>query len=378
LELAIRDVRGRARRAWETRGSLARVALALVAAGCSGGATARPASVQGAADVQGIVTAPARLVVLPEYLAIAARVAADPTRVVRVYAPVTGRLVSVAVRPDDRVEQDQVLAILKSSDVAAGRAAFRQAQADAQLKRQALERSHLLYDNHVIALKDYEQSQADAQMAHAALESARARLALLDVDTAGVSDSLVIRAPRAGVVIDLNAAAGELSKSPDASSPLCTIADLTSVWVLGDVYEKDVALVTVGDLAEVSVGAYPGTTWRGRVTGISGALDTATRTLKVRVVLANPGLRLKPDMFATIRVVRRVQRAVVIPKAAVVREGAASYVFVQGAPGHFVRRAVTLDGDADSGHVAVTSGLTAGEIVVAEGADLLRTAAPSS
>jgi multidrug efflux pump subunit AcrA (membrane-fusion protein) len=114
------------------------------------------------------------------------------------------------------------------------------------------------------------------------------------------------------------------------------------------------------------------------LTGIAGTLDTATRTLKVRVVLANPGLRLKPDMFATIRVIRRVQRGIVIPKAAVVREGAATYVFVQRSPGHFGRRAVALGSDADSDHVEVTSGLTPGEIVVAEGADLLRTAAPSS
>jgi cobalt-zinc-cadmium efflux system membrane fusion protein len=393
LELAIHDVRGRARRVWETRGTLVRAALAFVTIGCSSGATARPSAVTGAAgaanapasdeivvpqDAQGIATAQARLVLIPEYLAIAARVAADPTRVVRVYAPVTGRLVSVAVRPADHVERGQVLATLRSSDVAAGRATFRQARTDAQLKRHALERSRLLYENHVIALKDYQQADADAQIAHAALESAGARLALLDVDTAGVSDTLAIRAPRSGIVLDLNAAAGELSKSPDASSPICTIVDLTSVWVLGDVYEKDLASVTVGDSTEVAVGAYPGTAWRGRLTGIAGTLDTATRTLKVRVVLANPGLRLKPDMFATIRVIRRVQRGIVIPKAAVVREGAATYVFVQRSPGHFGRRAVALGSDADSDHVEVTSGLTPGEIVVAEGADLLRTAAPSS
>ncbi|HEV2750055.1 MAG TPA: efflux RND transporter periplasmic adaptor subunit [Gemmatimonadales bacterium] len=365
-----------------------------VLTGCSRHGTAQPADAhpsQPAADAppnpnefvlredaRGVTTAPVQSQRVADNLEVAGRIQADPTRVVRVYPPVSGRLVAVQVRPADYVTQGQVLAILASSDVAAARAAYRQARADAQVKQQAVARARLLYDNQVIALRDYQQAQADAAIAAAALESTAERLELLNVDSAGSSDQLSVRAPRAGVVTDLGAAPGEYAKSLDNANPLCTIADLTTVWAVGDVYEQDLASVHVGDSADVTANAYPGERRRGRITAISSTVDTTTRTLKVRVVLPNPGLRLKPDMFATIRVVRGVRSAVIVPRAAVVREGTSAYLFVQIAPGHFERRAVTLGRDTERNQVEVISGLAPGDIVVVEGAELLRAAATSS
>lgn len=328
-------------------------------------------------DARGVALAAAQSQRLTDYLEVPGRIQADPTNVVRVYPPVSGRLVAVQVRPADRVTQGQVLAILASSEVAAARAGYRQAQADAEVKRQALERSRLLYEHHVNALRDYQQAQADAAMASAALESAVARLALLDVDTAGASDQIAIRAPRSGVVVDLGAATGEYAKSLDNANPLCTIADLATVWAVGDVYEKDLASVQTGDSAEVRANAYPGEPRRGWITAIASTVDTTTRTLKIRVVLANPGLRLKPDMFATIRVVRAVRSAVVVPQSAVVREGTSAYLFVRTAPGHFERRTVTLGRDMES-QVEVMTGLAPGDTIVVEGTELVRAAATSS
>jgi cobalt-zinc-cadmium efflux system membrane fusion protein len=230
----------------------------------------------------------------------------------------------------------------------------------------------------VIALRDYQQAQADAESAAAALASARERLELLNVDPDSSSDQLSVRAPRSGVVTELSAAPGEFAKSLDNSNPLCTIADLSSVWAVGDVYEKDIAGIHVGDPAEVIASAYPDEIRRGRITAIGSALDTTTRTLKVRAVLANPGLRLKPDMFAMIRVVRGTRASVVVPEAAVLREGSSGYVYVQKSPGHFVRRAVTLGRDTERHQLEVMSGLAPGDTVVVEGAELLRAAARSS
>jgi membrane fusion protein, heavy metal efflux system len=326
-------------------------------------------------DARGVTTAAVQSRRLSDYLDVAGRIQADPTRVVRMYPPVSGRLVAVQVRPADWVAQGQVLAILASSDVAVARAAYRQAQADAQVKQQGATRARLLYDHNVIALREYQQAQAEAAGAAAALESAAERLALLDVDTASSSDQLSVRAPRAGVVTDVGVAPGEYAKSLDNANPLCTIADLTTVWAVGDVYEKDLASVHVGDSADVTVTAYPGQRWRGRIGAISSTVDTTTRTLKVRVVLANPGLHLKPDLFASIRVVRAVRFAVVVPEAAVVREGTSAYLFVQTSPGRFERRQVTLGRDLDGNQVEVTAGLVAGDTVVVEGAELLRAAA---
>ena len=363
---------------------------AVAATGCRGhgagrSAAANPAGERGssqAADdfvlpegARGITTAAVLSGEVSDYLDIAANIEADPTLVVRVYAPVSGRLLSVAVRPADYVHQGQLVATLASSDLAQARAAYRQAQADAQVKQQALERSRTLYEGHVIALRDYQQAQADAQSAAAVLASARERLDLLNADPDSSSDQLAVRAPRAGVVIDLEAAPGEFAKSLDNSNPLCTIADLSSVWAVGDVYEKDVASITVGDSAEVTVSAYPGEARRGQITAIGSTLDTITRTLKVRVVLANPGLRLKPAMFATIRAVRAVRSSALVPETAVLREGSSAYVYVQTSSGHFARRAVTLGRDTDRHELEVMSGVVPGDSVVVEGAELLRAAA---
>ena len=350
----------------------------LAAAGCGGdgASSATPARAGDdfalAEGARGIATAPARRTELADYLDIAARIQADPTRVVRVYAPVSGRLLSVEVRPADYVRQGQVLATLASADLAQAWAAFRQAQADAHVKQQALERSRALYEHHVIALRDYQQAQADAQSAAATLASARARLELLGADADSSAERLSVRAPRSGVITDLGAAPGEFAKSLDNSNPLCTIADLSSVWAVGDVYEKDLASLGVGDSAEVTVSAYPGEPRHGRITALGSALDTTTRTLKVRVVLANPGTRLKPDMFAVIRVVRAVRSSVVVPEAAVLREGSSAYVYLQTSPGHFARRAVTLGRDTDRHELEVISGLAPGDTIVVEGAELLR------
>jgi cobalt-zinc-cadmium efflux system membrane fusion protein len=363
----------------------------LVAMGCQRGgrrraataaAEAAPAVVgeTGAAIVEpersrGIATARARAAELSDYLELPARIQADPTRVVRVYAPVSGRVLSVAVRPAEHVEQGQVLAILASADLAQAEAAYRQAQADAQVKQQALERARALYEHHVVALRDYQQAQADAQSAAAALASARERLELLHADPDSATDELLLRAPRAGIVTDVNAAAGELAKSLDNATPLCVIADLSTVWAVGDVYETDLARIRVGDAAQVTTTAYPDEQRQGTVTAVGSGLDTLTHTLKVRVVLANPGLRLKPNMFATIRVARERRAAVVVPEAAVLREAASAYVYVQTSPGHFVRRAVVLGRQVNGGEITVLAGIAPGDAVVTVGAELLRAAA---
>jgi cobalt-zinc-cadmium efflux system membrane fusion protein len=241
-----------------------------------------------------------------------------------------------------------------------------------------VERSRLLWQNDAIAKRDVQQAEADARMSLATLESTRERLAMLSIDTLASSDEIPVKAPRAGVVIDVGAAPGEFSKSLDNSNPLCTLADLTVAWAVGEVYERDLASVKTGNAVEVVVDAYPGTTWRGRVDAIGSSVDTTTRTLKVRVTLNNPNLLLKPDMFGRIRVARAARSSIVIPQSAVLREGTSNYVFVQRSPGRFARRAVELGRDLEDNRAQVRAGLTSGDTIVVEGTDLLRVLAPPS
>jgi cobalt-zinc-cadmium efflux system membrane fusion protein len=333
-----------------------------------------PTEVVVPANPENIRTVAAELRPIVDVLQVPARIQPDPTHVIRVFSQVGGRLISVAVRPGNRVSKGQTLAILESSEVTSARADYQKARADAEVKEKALRRASVLYENQVLAEKDYQQATADAEMAKAELERTRARLRVLGVSPEGSSDRLVVAAPRAGVVLDIGAAPGELSKSVDSPQPLCTIADLSTVWALGDVLERDIAGLGAGAAVEVSVNAYPSEKWTGRVSVISDVVDPLTHTVKVRVVLDNPRGRLKPEMFALLRLPRATTPGIIVPAAAVVREGAQSFVYVQKSARRYERRLVTL-GHTTDGEVEITSGVKPGEIVVAEGALFLRAAA---
>ena len=327
---------------------------------------------------QGIQTTSAVQKELPDILQVVAKIEPDPTRVVRVFAPVGGRLVSMAVRPGDRVRKGNEIAVLESSDVSGARADYEKARADFAVKEKALARAETLYEHKVLAEKDYQQAQADADVSRAGMRQAESRLRLLGLETnapAGQDANLFhVRAPRSGVVLDIGAAPGEFNKSLDSPQPICTIADIDTVWAVGGLFEKNVVGLRVGAPAEVTVNAYPSERMNGRVAVIGDAVDPTTRTMKIRVVLPNPKLRLKPEMFASMRLVRSSVNAIVIPTSSVLREGNANFVFVQKSPEKFEKRAITV-GRTTDGEIEVTSGLKAGETVVSGGALLLRSAA---
>lgn len=325
---------------------------------------------------QGVVTAVVKPGTLPEYLEIPAHIAPDPTRVVRVYSPVGGRLVAFKVTPGAWVNKGETLAILDSSDVSTDVAAFTKAKADLELKRTALERASDLYGHKAIALKDLQQAQADFAMSQAELQNAQRQLRILGVNPDSNSGQVRVAAPRSGVVLEISATAGEYSKSLDSSQPLCVLADLGTVWVVGDLLEKDLSYVKTGDPATLTLVAYPEKTWRGRVSLISSTVDPITRTLHLRVALKNEGGRLRPDMFGTLKLLRSTHVGFAVPATAVVREGDSNYIYVQQAPGRYAPQAVTLGGPTGDGQVEILSGLKPSETIVIEGAVLLRTATP--
>ena len=328
-------------------------------------------------DPRGIRTATAELKQIPVTLELAGRIEADPTSVTPVFPPVGGRVIRVEVRPGQAVARGQVLAVLESSDVTSARTDYRHAITDAEVKGKQRERAADLLAKGAVAEKDAQQAEADAKMADAEVARTLDRLRVLDVDPAGTTNEFKLLAPHAGVVLDVGAAQGEFSKSLDAPRALCTLADLSTVWAVGEIYEKDIEGLKVGQEATVAVSAYGKKKWTGRVAAIADALDPVSRTLSLRVVLPNPGRTLKPEMFATISLVRSIAPTIVIPASAVIREGANSYVYVQRNANQFEKRAVTL-GNTASDQAEVQQGLKAGEVIVAEGALLLRAAGASA
>jgi membrane fusion protein, heavy metal efflux system len=305
-------------------------------------------------------------------LAIPARVQPDPALVVRVYPPAGGRLLRVNVLPGDRVRKGDVVAVLESADVAQARSDYAKAKTESGRTLHALDRAKLLFDHKVLSQREYEDADANYQEARSELERSADRLRVLGAPLQEMSSNQVaLVAPHDGVVIDLGAAPGELSKSTDNANPICTIADLSSVWIIGDIYEKDLEFFRRGEPVDVTVAAFPDRHWSGKLAVISDTLDPTTRTLKARVVLANSKRELKPEMFATIRVSRPMRQAIVLPASALLREGGDTAVMVETTPGKYERRLVSL-ASSNANNVVIVSGLQPGDVVVSEGAALLR------
>jgi cobalt-zinc-cadmium efflux system membrane fusion protein len=222
-----------------------------------------------------------------------------------------------------------------------------------------------------MAQRDYDDIEAANQAAHAELTRTVRRIHMLGFSPEGTSDTVPLRAPISGAVLDIGTASGEMQRSLDNATPIATIANLDSVWILGDVFERDLGTLRSAQSVDVTLPAYPGETLHGRISNISDAIDPTSRTLKVRVVTPNPQHRLKPEMFANLSIARTTSQQFIVPTAAVVHEGTSSYVFMPTASGKYEQHQVTT-GTIHDKTVVVTAGLKDGDQIVTAGAALLR------
>lgn len=319
--------------------------------------------------VQTVVVHPQQVA---DRLNISARVTPNPTKVVQIFPPLSGRITRFVVLPGETVKAGQVIAMLQSGDIAQARSDFEKAKIQAELADVSLKRGKLLLDHEVMAKADYEQLVANDEAAHSEQERARQRIHELGFSENDNSDEAPIRTPISGVVLDTGAAVGQLQRSLDNATPLATVANLNPVWVLGDAYENDLASVKNGQPATVTFPAYPGLSVKTKIDNISEALDPTTLAVKVRVVLPNPGDKLKPQMFANIAVDRSNVRGFLVPSAAIIHENNADSVFIEASPGQYERRGVKI-GQMQQDNVVVLRGLNDGDRVVTLGAALLRT-----
>lgn len=207
-------------------------------------------------------------------------------------------------------------------------------------------------------------------------ESARRRLQLWDVPPEAIakvertgepSRTVTFRAPTTGVVLEKLVQEGQRIMAGD---PLLRMADLSTVWVEGEVFERDLPSVHVGEMATVDFPALPGESRRGRIAYLYPTLDPATRTARVRVALPNPGLTLKPGMYATLRFTPVADTALTVPRSAVLVTGERALAFLKRAEGAYEPRAVVL-GRTTEDRLEILSGLEAGDSVVASGTFLL-------
>jgi cobalt-zinc-cadmium efflux system membrane fusion protein len=304
-------------------------------------------------------------------LTLAARVQANPTKVVHIYPPISGRVLALKVLPGQEVSNGQVVGMLQSTDLQQARSDYEKAKIEAARADLQLNRGRDLLQHEVMAQKDFDDLNAVDQAARAELSRALQTLHILGYKETETTDLVAIRSPIQGVVLDVNTASGELQRSLDNATSIATIANINDVWVVADLYPRDVEAVRRGQQVEIQVNGYPDAVYHGVVDNISDAVDPQTLTLKVRVVMPNPHHRLKPQMYATVAVTNQNRNAIVIPATAVIRDGVTTYVYVQKGENKYDRRDVRT-GEAHDTTVEITGGLNEGDRVVSTGAELLR------
>jgi membrane fusion protein, heavy metal efflux system len=307
---------------------------------------------------------------LPDVLRANGSVTPDVSRTIRVTSLGSGRVVDLRARLGDRVNRGQILLRISSSDLATAMADYQKAQADEILSRKALERAQLLSSRGALAEKDLQLAQDTGDKAKIDLQTAEQRVHILGGDPAHAGPVIELRAPVSGTIVEQNVSGFEGVKSLDNTPNLFTIADLSMVWILCDVYENDLGIVRIGDAAEIRLNAYPDQVFRGVVQDISRVLDPNTRSAKVRVVLRNPDGSLRPGMFAvaTFRS-RRSRPRLVVPGTAILRLQDRDWIFRKEGDQRFRRVEVHALGEAGSGMVQVQDGLKPGDQIIATALD---------
>lgn len=316
----------------------------------------------------GIQVAPAASSVLADSIEVPAEVHFDPDRMAHVNTLVDGQLVTVAVTLGDRVEADQELATFRSVEIGQARAELHRADAFRDVARSTLERQTRLNDEGISSERSLLDAQLRVEEADAALDAARARLQVFGV-RGGRGGDMTLTSPIAGSIIERHATRGENVSSEET---LFVVADSSSVWVMGRVYEREAPRVATGMRAALTLGAYPGREWVGSINYVAASLDESTRSLPIRVEIPNTDGALRPGMFGTLELgAPEAHRAsVVVPSGAVQSLDNQTVVFLRREPGEFEAVDVTLGRDT-GGQAEVLTGLSAGDPLVVEGAFIL-------
>ncbi len=308
---------------------------------------------------------------LPTTLNANGTVTPDINSTIHVTSQGSGRVVELKVRLGDYVKKGQFLLSIRSADLAGAFSDYQKAAADERLAQKALDRAQLLYSHGALAEKDLQQAEDTEEKAKVDVQNTEQRVRLLGGDPAHPSAMIELRAPVSGTIVEQNISGFEGIKSLDNSPNLFTIADLTQVWVLCDVYENDLGEVRLGDTADIRLNAYPDKTYHGKVADISRVLDPATRSAKVRIVLPNRDGSLRPGMFAvaTFRS-RKSQSRIVVPATALIRLQDKDWAFRKEGPQRFHRLEVRTLGRIADGMQPIEplrnmDGLKTGDEIVA-------------
>lgn len=303
----------------------------------------------------------------------------DGDRVAKISARTSGRLVKIAASQGDAVKTGQALAWFDSPELGQAWAEYAKSKGRTELARKNLQREVTLFEKKISPEKDVIRARQELAEIEADLAFAQEKFHLLGIDIdkyekkqAGDQHPLIaVTSPISGSVIERAATQGEVV-NPD--KPLFTVADLSKLWVIIDIYEKDLGRVKSGTAVNVSTTAYAEKSFRGFISYLGEVMDEKTRTVKARVVVENANRLLKPGMFATVTIDAKgaqTEKAIMIPEEAVFLDGSKNYVFIQTAPEKFELREIAL-GRTLGNRLEAIRGLKQGDPVVVKGAFILK------
>jgi cobalt-zinc-cadmium efflux system membrane fusion protein len=371
------------------------LAVAVVFAGCGSGASepeSKMTSYSGTeskADTASLFTVPpdqmAHVQVvsvektkLPRRLRLTGSVAYNAFKTTPVFSAIGGPVHEILVAPGETVHAGQALLTVNSPDYSAARSAYIKARDSFFLADKMFTRAQDLYTHGAIAESDLQQAESTRVLAQADMQSSEDALRVLGLpDPEAVvknppkaTSQIPVLAPVAGEVVERLVGPGQLLMA--GGTQAFTISDMTTVWVLVNIYQSDLANVHIGDAVDISTDSYP-EVFHGTISYIAPALDPNTRTLQARIVTANSGKKLKKDMYVVATVqAGSIRDALSVPDAAVLRDSENQpFVYVQSGDNQFARRLVKI-ADSQAGRTQVTDGLKEGERVVGVGSLFLQ------
>jgi membrane fusion protein, heavy metal efflux system len=315
---------------------------------------------------------------LPRVLRLTGTVAYNGFKTTQVFTAVGGPVQEILVAPGEMVRAGQPLLVVSSPDFSVARSAYIKARSTFQLADKNYQRSRDLYEHHAIAERDLQQAESDRAGAQADLQSTEDAMRVLGMkDPEGSVKNQTKLTSRAAVIAPVSGEITERLVGPgqllQANTTQCfTISDMSTVWILVNVYQNDLQYVHMGDDVAITTDAYPDT-FHGKISFLSPALDPNTRTLQARIVTPNPGLKLKKDMYVNATVqAGKINDALTVPDAAVLRDTENQpFVYALTGAGQFSRQSVTV-GDSHNGRTQITSGLKPGQRIAGDGSLFLQ------
>jgi cobalt-zinc-cadmium efflux system membrane fusion protein len=293
-------------------------------------------------------------------------VKAIPTQFAQIAPPFSGRVTKSYMTLGQKVSQGSPLFEISSADFIDFQKAFFQSKSDYQLALQTLNRQKDLLENGVGTKKDLEEAQNQLEVSTQEYKNAAQAIKIFNVDPKRMTlgQNLLVRSPIAGQIIENKLITGQYLK--EDTEPLAIVAELSKVWVVAQVKEKDIIHIQTNDQVDIQVSAYPDLNLSGKIFHIQDLINDETRAIEVLIESDNPQLLLKQGMYVTIRFQNQEVNRIILPEKAVLQDENNAFVYIQSSKNKYIKRKIKIAA-TENNKVIVESGININEIVVSEG-----------